>query len=444
MKPRCLLLFGATGDLAMRMLFPALLELFERDLMPSDFRLIGTGRHSPGSDEEFRKRIRDELGDDAKNAADWDGFARRIGFVVSEDDDMTELAAVVRAAEEEIGAEGERLIYLSVPPATVADLARTLDSSGLLEGASIVVEKPFGEDLESARDLNRELHEVMDEEAIFRIDHFLGDEGVLGLIAMRAAGSPLDAIWNREHVTYVQVDVPEEIDIEGRGSFYEDAGAFRDMIVNHLLQVAGVVAMPEPEGDGLEGLPAARTAALAAIEPLSPERTVFGQYEGYRDEDDVDPESDTETLAALTLTVDDDRWRGVPFHLRTGKAMALRAKTVTVGLGGTEIRFDLGEEPQTEIALPAKVPGPGFEVREVALRTDEDADGALAAYARLLLDAMRGDHSLFAGADQVERLWEICDPILRDPPEPLPYARGSWGPEPAVRLADPPGWRLER
>jgi glucose-6-phosphate 1-dehydrogenase len=426
------------------MLFPALQELFARGLMPSDFRVIGTGRHSPGSDEEFREQIRDALGDEAADAGEWDELARRISFVVSEDDDMADLADAVQAAEREIGADGGRLIYLSVPPATVAGIAGTLDACGLLEDAALVVEKPFGEDLESARALNRELHELLDEDAIYRIDHFLGDEGVLGLIAMRTASPLLEAVWDREHVSYVQVDVPEEIDIEGRGSFYEDAGAFRDMIVNHLLQLVAVVAMRKPDGEGLDGLPAARSEALAAIEPLSPSRTVFGQYGGYRDEDDVEPDSETETLVALTTTVDDDRWRGVPFHLRTGKAMTLGAKTVTVGLDGTELRFDLGKDPRTAIALPTKAPGPGFETREMPLESEEDGKGALAAYARLLLDAMRGDHSLFADAGQVERLWEICDPILREPPAPLPYARGSWGPDPAVRLAAPEGWRLKR
>jgi glucose-6-phosphate 1-dehydrogenase len=465
LSPRVVVLFGATGDLAQRMLFPALLDLYRRQLMPSEFRVVGSGRHSPGSDEEFREQVREALADAAGDGgSELDEFLAKLSFTTSDADDGSDLAAAVNAAEEEIGAEGDRLLYLSVPPEAMEAMAGMLAESGLAEGASLVIEKPFGNDLASARDLNRALHEVFGEAAIYRIDHFLGKEAVQNLLALRFFNDLLEPLWNRERIAYVQIDIPEEIDIEGRGSFYEETGAFRDMVVNHLLQTLGVVAMEPPPRLDAAGLHAERSRVLAAVRPLDPAAVVFGQYEGYRDEEDVEDDSRTETFAALRVELDNERWRGVPFYLRTGKALAEDRRLVTVGLATApgsappereeeapparpnELVFDLSEEATVEIDLRVKAPGPGFSLAAAPARLDVVAaladEHGLEAYARLLLGAMREDRGFFSSAEQVERLWEICQPVLDDPPTPRPYALGSWGPEEAIDLAAAPGWRL--
>lgn len=462
---RVIVLFGATGDLAKRMLFPALFQLFQRDLMPEDFRIIGSGRHSPGSDEEFRDQMREAMDDEVSEDEDaWGDFIKRLSFVVSSADDGEELAKAVDDAEDEINASGTRLVYLSVPPDAMDSMVDMLQSTGLSDGASLVTEKPFGHDPESAGKLNETLHRALEEDSIYRIDHFLGKEAVLNLLALRLSSGIFEPLWNSDHVAYVQIDIPEDIDIEGRGSFYEETGAFRDMVVNHLLQVLAVVAMEPPAKIGTDEVHAARSAVLEAVEPLDPDRVVFGQYEGYRDEDDVDPDSKRDTFAALEVRVGNERWSGVPFYLRTGKALAADRRSVTLGLrasadsagdvdgGGddadrpTEITFELADDPTGEINVRAKVPGPGFAVAPAAFRLDvaKDQDGSppLDAYARLLHDAMIGDHMLFSTAEQVERLWEICAPVLDAEPTPLPYDKGSWGPDEALELPAAPGWRL--
>jgi glucose-6-phosphate 1-dehydrogenase len=464
-EKRVLVLFGATGDLACRMLFPGLLHLQRAGLMPEDFRVIGSGRHSPGSDDEFREQIREALGDAAEEAGDeWEEFAERLSFVASDADDGADLAAAVKSAEEEIGAEGERLLYLSVPAGAMEPMVAMLGASGLAESARLVIEKPFGHDAESARKLNAALHEVLAEEAIFRIDHFLGKEAAQNLLALRFANGLFEPIWNRDHIAYVQIDVPEELDVEGRGSFYEETGAFRDMVVNHLLQLLGLVAIEPPAALETEPLHAERTKLFAALRPLDPGRVVFGQYEGYREEDDVEDDSTVETFAALEARVDNWRWRGVPFYLRTGKALAATRRTVTIGLVGappglvpeadddggdgrpSEIVFELSEDPTARIDVRAKLPGPVLETSPASFRLDveREIDGGegLEAYARLLHDVMLGDRTLFSRAEQLERLWEACQPVLDAPPRTHPYERGSWGPQEALDLPGEPGWRL--
>ncbi|WP_410585949.1 glucose-6-phosphate dehydrogenase [Amycolatopsis sp. lyj-23] len=365
-----LVIFGATGDLARRMLFPGIGRLHRDGLLSDGFRVIGTGRHSPGSDDEFR----DTLGDAIR------GFEDRVSFVVSDSDDGAALAAAVREARGELGDGSRTLLYLSVPPAAMGPMVRMLGDSGLAEDARLILEKPFGHDLASAKELNATVRGVFPEDRVFRIDHFLGKTAVREL----AGVVPDDA-------AEVRIDVPEEIGIEGRGSFMESTGTFRDMVPTHLCQVLGVLAA----GPGEKKLDVFR-----ALRPFDPERAVFGQYEGYREEDDVDPYSDSETFVALEAFVDDDRWRGVPFLLRTGKAMAETRMKVSAG----SLRVDLTDEDEGE------------------------------PYARLLLEAMRGDRTWFTGADEVERLWEVSAPLLETPPETQRYPRGSWGPPAADRL----------
>ncbi|HET8979596.1 MAG TPA: glucose-6-phosphate dehydrogenase [Solirubrobacteraceae bacterium] len=462
---RVLVLFGATGDLAKRKLFPGFFHLFREGLMPEDFRIIGSGRHSPGSDDEFRETVRRALEDHGRGQVDeqWSEFASRISFVVSSADDGDDLARAVSAAEEEIDADGERLVYLSVPPRAMRDMVTMLGRTGIAENCSLVVEKPFGHDVESARELNAALHDVIDEESIYRIDHFLGKEAAQNILALRFANGMFEPIWSRDHISYVQIDVPEAIDIQGRAAFYEETGAFRDMVVTHLLQILGIVALEPPSRIDAEALHIERTKLFDALRPLDRGRVVFGQYDGYRDEKDVAADSSVETFAALEVYVDTWRWSGVPFYLRTGKSLAEGRRTVTIGfreaplrifpnqdlgrgMRPSELIFELSDDPKVTIEVQAKVPGPVIDLGRAALHLDVQqafggADG-LEAYERLLHDVMLRERLLFTRAEQIERLWEVCAPVLEQPPAPQPYATGSWGPDAALTLPCGPGWRL--
>jgi glucose-6-phosphate 1-dehydrogenase len=487
---RVLVLFGATGDLAKRKLYPGFFHLMLAGLMPEDFRIIGSGRTSPGTDDEFRTRIRaalEEFGRKELTDDTWAAFSERLSFVPSSADDGADLAQAVERAETEIGATGSRLVYLSVPPAAMEPMVGMLGATGIAKDAALVIEKPFGHDVASAKALNAALHETLREEQIFRIDHFLGKEAAQNILAFRFANGLFEPIWNRDHIAYVQIDVPEKLTIEGRAAFYEGTGAFRDMITTHLLQLLGFVALEPPVALTADALHAERTKVFQSLRPLDPARTVLGQYEGYRDEDGVADDSDVETFAAIEAYVDNWRWKGVPFFLRTGKALADGRRVVTVGFheppmrmfplhrevpheadGGegasvvgdfdghkrarpNEIVFELSEDPTVSLDLLAKMPGPTMDLGAVSMRLDIDQDfydrHGLEAYERLLNDVMRDDPMLFTRAEEIERLWEVCAPVLepRAPgtrPAVRPYAQGSWGPEEAVGLPHPRGWRL--
>ena len=306
---RVLVVFGATGDLARRKLFPGLFHLFREHLMPEDFRIIGSGRHSPGSEDDFRALAAEAVRTHGRGEIDehWDAFASRLSFVTSSDADGTDLAHAVTAAEAKIGAEGERLVYLAVPPGAMRGMVAMLGRAGIAEHCSVVVEKPFGHDLESARELNAALQAVFHEDSIYRIDHFLGKEAVQNILALRFANGIFEPVWNRDHVAYVQIDVPEALDIQGRAGFYEETGAFRDMVVTHLLQVLGFVALEPPSRIDADALQVERTKVFDAIRPLDRDRVVYGQYVGYREEDGVAADSQVETFAALEVRV--DTWR---------------------------------------------------------------------------------------------------------------------------------------
>ncbi|HEX5192213.1 MAG TPA: glucose-6-phosphate dehydrogenase [Solirubrobacteraceae bacterium] len=459
---RVLVLFGATGDLAARKLLPGLFHLYRVGLMPDEFRIIGSGRHAP---DDFVAHVEDAVRTHGRMELDghWQAFAQRLSFVASSAEDGTELAAAVTAAEGEIDATGERLVYLSVPPGAMQDMVRMLGASGIADNCSLVVEKPFGHDVASARQLNAALHEVLAEESIYRIDHFLGKEAAQNILALRFANGILEPIWNRDHIAYVQIDVPEALDIQGRAGFYEQTGAFRDMVVTHLMQILGIVALEPPSRINSESLQLERTKVFEALRPLDPERVVFGQYDGYRDEDGVAGDSSVETLAALEVFVDSWRWSGVPFYLRTGKSMAAGRRTVTIGFTDAPLRifpsdgpagasrpselvFELSDDPQVRIEVAAKVPGPSLELGRAALTLDVDEafegrDG-LEAYERLLHDVMLRERLLFTRAEQIERIWEVCAPVIDSPPPVQGYRPGGWGPEAAVALACGSGWRL--
>ena len=462
LPPHVFVLFGATGDLAARKLFPGLYRLAAAGRMPDDYRVIGSGRHSPGTDEEFAQRVRDGLSDSVDDADDalLDDIVGRVSFQTADADDGADLASAVRAAEEELGgAEGgvERLVYLSVPPAAMEPMIGMLGREGLAEGARLVVEKPFGTDLDSSRSLDAALKEVTTEDHVFRIDHFLGKEAVQNILALRFANGLLEPAWNAGHLESVQIDVPEELDVAGRGSFYESTGALRDMVSTHLCQVLGFVAMEPPVHLDERSLRNEKAKVFEAMRPLDPARVVRGQYEGYTDEDDVDAGSEVETFVALEVRVDTERWQGVPFYLRTGKALAETRRTITLRFktpptarfgdqveGPNELVLDLTDTPRVRVDLHAKKPGPSLALTRATYDIDvhdEDGDGEepLEAYERLLLDVMRGDQTLFTRADEVDRLWQVVEPVLDDPPPVQPYAQGSWGPDAAVELTR---WRL--
>jgi len=461
---RVLVIFGATGDLARRKLFPGFFRLFHDGLMPADFRIIGSGRHSPGSDQQFRELIEAGLPTylRGRHGWHWEEFASRLSFVTSSAIDGRELTKAVWTAEQEIDARGERLLYLSVPPGAMQEMVGMLGETGLAGKCSLVVEKPFGRDLRSARQLNSALLEVLDEDSIYRIDHYLGTEAAQNVLALRFANGMFEPIWNRDHIAYVQIDVPERLDIQGRSAFYEETGAFRDMVVTHLLQILAIVGLEPPSRVEDAAVHLERTKLFDAIRPLHSDRVVFGQYEGYRDEADVPDDSDVETFAALEVYVDSWRWSGVPFYLRTGKAMAEGRRTVTIGFTNAPLRifpnqtldmtrpselvFELSDAPKVRIELQTKIPGPVIELGRAALTLDVERSfgggGSLEAYERLLLDVMRRQRLLFSRSEQIERLWEVCAPVIEHPPKPLPYARRSWGPEAALELPAAPGWRL--
>jgi glucose-6-phosphate 1-dehydrogenase len=431
--------------------------------MPEQFRIIGSGRHSP--DGEFADEVHEAIEKHAGEGLtddDWSAFAERLSFVASSAEDGEELAAAVGSAREELGEDSRTLLYLSIPPSATSAMVEMLANSGLAdERARLVMEKPFGSDLASARALNATLHEHVAEEAIFRIDHFLGKEAAQDILALRFANGLFEPIWDREHIAAVQIDIPEELGLEGRGSFYEETGAFRDMVVTHLSQILGFVAMEAPESLDARALRDAKAAVFDDLRPFDPQQSVFGQYDGYREEDGVADDSTTETFVAIRVEIDNERWRGVPFLLRTGKAMSEGRRVVSVALreperqifeadgdGATrpnELVFELTEDPQIAVELRVKVPGPTSRITRASLTLDVERElnrHGLEAYERLLHDVMLGDHLLFTRADEVERLWECAAPLIDSPPKPLPYARGSWGPDAADTLAEPPGWRL--
>ena len=460
--PHVIVLFGATGDLSRRKLIPGLFHLSQAGLLPEEFRIVGTSLDDL-DDERFRDFARDALREFCRvkfGDEEWAAFSERLSYVPSRAD---ALAAGVGQAEEAIGEEASRLHYLSVPPPAAGPIIRTLGEAGLADRARVIMEKPFGTDLESARALNETVHEVFAEDQIFRIDHFLGKEAALNMLALRFANGFLEPLWNREHIDHVQIDVPETLSIGTRGSFYEATGAFRDMIVTHLMQILAVVAMEPPPSLEPRALVEEKSKVFRSVLPLDPDEVVRGQYEGYRDEPGVAPDSEVETFVAAQVRVDNWRWAGVPFFVRTGKAMAEGARVVSiafreppksmfpdeagVGLAGPDhLTFDLADTPRLSLSFYGKRPGPGMRLEKASMQfslgeTDQQKD-VLEAYERLIHDAMIGDRTLFTTAEGVERLWEISDPLLKHPSPLHPYPQGSWGPEEIHVLIAPRRWRL--
>jgi glucose-6-phosphate 1-dehydrogenase len=461
-KPHVIVLFGATGDLARRKLIPGLFHLEQVGLMPEDYRIIGSTLEDL-DDDSFRQHARGALDEFCRMGVDdpeWQAFESRLAFAPARADALHDAVAT---AEQEIGRETRRLHYLSVPPSAAGAVVHTLGEAHLAGRARVIMEKPFGTDLKSAHALNETVHEVFREDQIFRIDHFLGKEAALNMLTLRFANGFLEPVWNRERIDHVQIDVPETLSIGTRGAFYEGTGAYRDMVVTHLMQVLAVVAMEPPPSLEPRALVDEKLKVFRSVLPIQPRDVVFGQYAGYQQEPGVARDSRVETFVAARLSVDNWRWAGVPFFLRTGKRMAESARVISIAFreppksmfpsnagfgtaGPDHLTFDLSDTPRLSLSFYGKRPGPGMKLDKASMQfslgeTPEHKD-VLEAYERLIHDAMTGDRTLFTTAEGVERLWEISAPLLDRPPRPREYPQGSWGPSEIGGLIAPRQWRL--
>ncbi|HEU4738858.1 MAG TPA: glucose-6-phosphate dehydrogenase [Solirubrobacterales bacterium] len=466
-RDQVIVLFGASGDLAKRKLLPGMFHLAQVGLMPERFRIVGAARTSL-DEEDFRELARESVASSSRERSDskaWERFAESLRFA-SVGEGLGDLERVVGEAREELGGDPGLLFYLSLPPQAAAGTVEQIGAQGLGGGARVITEKPFGTDLESARALNRTLHSVFAEECIYRIDHYLGREAVQNLLALRFANGMFEPVWNRNHIDHVQIDIPETLSIEMRGSFYEETGAFRDMIVTHLFQVLGFVAMEPPISLEPKPLGVEREKVFESMPPLRPGDVVRGQYQGYRDEDGVAADSDAETFVAVKAFVDNWRWEGVPFYLRSGKRLAESRHLLTVAyaqpprrmfpldcdeiaeaFGHDHLTFELGDPGSISASFLAKVPGPRIELGEAHMRfsyadTFGGPDEALDPYERLIHDVMVGDRTFFTSSEAIERLWEISEPVLENPPPAIAYEPGSWGPSEADELIAPRRWHL--
>jgi glucose-6-phosphate 1-dehydrogenase len=461
--PHLVVLVGATGDLARRKLLPGLFHLSCAGFIPG-CRIIGVSLDDLDADG-FRKVARgalDEFSTRKVEEADWAAFAASLDYVP-----LTAGPAALRAAaeraEQTFAGESRRLHYLSVPPSAALSVVRTLGEANLVERSRIVMEKPFGTDLSSAVSLNANLHEVFNEQQIFRIDHFLGKEPAQNILAFRFANGLFEPIWNRNFIDHVQIDVPETLGLGKRVGFYETVGAFRDMVVTHLFQILAFMAMEPPTALEPEPISEEKNKVFRSMLPIEPTHVVRGQYIGYRSEEGIHPESDTETFIALKCFIDNWRWAGVPFYLRTGKRLAEGQRIISLAFreppksmfplgsgvgaqGPDHLTFDLADASKMSLSFYGKRPGPGMRLDKLSLQFAMHDTGlagdVLEAYERLILDAMRGDHTLFTTADGIEQLWEKSTPLLEAPPPVRMYTPGTWGPNVIHSLIAPHAWRL--
>ncbi|VXB03415.1 glucose-6-phosphate dehydrogenase [Nocardioides sp. AX2bis] len=461
--PTTVVLFGATGDLARRKLLPGMLHLFQTGLLP-ELRVVGTSLddHDRESFVALAREAAVEFSGDDGDIDSWDEFAKLLHWAPGADGPAG-LRAAVEQAESGWTEEAVRLHYLSVPPSAALTVVHELEEAGLVENSRIVMEKPFGTDLASARELNAALHEVFAEEQIFRIDHFLGKEAAQNILAFRFGNGLFEPIWHRHHIDHVQIDVPEDLGLEQRASFYESTGAYRDMVVTHLFQVMAFIAMEPPSALEPEAITEEKVKVFRSMLPIEPHDVVRGQYTGYQDVDGVAEDSGTETFIALKCFVDNWRWAGVPFFLRTGKRMAEGARVVSIafkepprsmfpagsGLGDhgpDHLTFDLADKARMSLSFYGKRPGPGMKLDKLSMQFSMNDTGwagsILEAYERLIYDAARGDRTLFNSANGIERLWEVSAPLLENPPIVRPYQPGSYGPNQIHQLIAPFTWRL--
>jgi glucose-6-phosphate 1-dehydrogenase len=438
-----IVLFGATGDLARKKLFPAFYGLARRGRLHTP--IVGVGR-SHWDDERLRRHVREALVEHfgQVDEAAFEALARLLSYFQGDYQDPETFDRL----REHLGSAQHPLFYFAIPPSVFDDMVGHLARSGLNQGARVVVEKPFGRDLASARDLNRCLQSAFPEGSIYRIDHFLGKETVQNLLVFRFANGLLEPIWDRRYIASVQINMAESFGVEGRGAFYEEVGALRDVVQNHLLQVVALLAMEPPVGVAADDLRDEKAKVFRAMQTVYPTQVVRGQYRGYRDEEGVAPDSQVETFVALRVDIESWRWAGVPFYIRAGKKLATTALEAVIELRQpprllfaqpdlaaphpNHLRFRLGGPREgISLTMQAKVPGDAIETHPVDLGfTYDEAFGSerMEAYERLLADAVEGNAALFAREDTVEEAWRVLMPVIEHPGPVHPYDAGSWGP----------------
>ncbi|MGI8996404.1 MAG: glucose-6-phosphate dehydrogenase [Pyrinomonadaceae bacterium] len=493
-EPCTVVIFGASGDLTKRKLVPALYRLVQERLVPAEFGIVGVAR-SPMSNEEFRTKMKDAIVQfsEAKRVDDevWNSFAQGLYYLpvdIGTADDYRKLSELLDQIDRERGTQGNRVFYLSTSPTLYAEAVKQLGEAGLAKAKDkgwvrVIIEKPFGTDLQSAQELNQHIHQYLDESQIYRIDHYLGKETVQNLLVFRFANGIYEPLWNRQYIDHVQLTNAETVGVEGRGGYYEKAGVVRDMLQNHVFQVLSLVAMEPPASLNSEAVRDEKIKAMTAVRPFTPERVrnecVRGQYgagsiagkpvPGYREEEGVAPDSATETYSMLTMYFDNWRWSGVPFYIRSGKRLAKRVTEIAIQfkdaphkLFGTDMmeqmtpnQLIIRVQPDEGITMrvAAKVPGQVTRIRDVNMDFRYGASFGVQlaeAYERLLLDCILGDPTLYARTDMTERGWEIVMPVLAEwartkAEAPFPnYEAGSWGPQASHELLEQHGRRWRR
>ena len=441
-----LVFFGATGDLAYKEVFPALYGLVQRNRL--DVPIIGVARSGWDLDD-LRRRARDSVEHDlGKGKVDEEAFARLIGLLDYIDGDYADTRTFQRLGKA-LGDARRPLHYLAIPPSMFATVTEGLAAAGALDEARVIVEKPFGRDLASALELNQILHRHLPEDRIFRMDHFLGKEPIQNILYLRFANALLEPIWNARYIRQMQITMAEDFGVKGRGAFYEEAGAIRDVLQNHLLQVLALLAMDAPAVHTPDATRQERSRLIQAIRPLDRSSVVRGQFRGYRDEPGVAPDSAVETYVAARLAIDTWRWAGVPFYIRAGKHLPVTDTEVLVEFRrpplelfgeliparSNHLRLHLGPDVRIELGLRVKVPGDHLIGEDVELVAAHHPALGRPPYERLLGDAMEGDTELFARQDSVEAEWRVVDPVVGEDATPLyEYEPGTWGPEEADQL----------